>query len=141
MSAALRRRHTPEDIWQETLLHAWRDRARYEWRGFKSFRFWLMFIIDNRICAAAAHERAAKRGGSTPVPFSAFDQSGSQRDRESNFPARWPRQRPAASRYFGNRPTPCGRRCDPIAAEFFHLSCPASILASRACESSVLPER
>ena len=87
MSAALRRRHTPEDIWQEALLHAWRDRARCEWRGLKSFRSWLMSIIDNRIRDAAAHEGAAKRGGgSTPVPFSAIEQSGSQGDRESNFP-------------------------------------------------------
>lgn len=43
MSAALRRRHTSEDIWQETLLHAWRDRDRCEWRGLKSNRLIAVF--------------------------------------------------------------------------------------------------
>ena len=44
MSDALKKRMAPEDIWQETLLHAWRDRARFEWRGIKSFRVWLLKI-------------------------------------------------------------------------------------------------
>jgi RNA polymerase sigma factor (sigma-70 family) len=71
MSAALRNRITPEDIWQETLLHAWRDRLNFEWRGVKSFRSWLLTIADRRIRDAAQYERAQKRGGGiTTSPFS-----------------------------------------------------------------------
>jgi RNA polymerase sigma-70 factor (ECF subfamily) len=79
MSATLKRRLTPEDIWQDTLLHAWRDRARCEWRGVRSFRYWLLTIIDHRIHAAAEHLRAAKRGGGeAPVPFSTLLRSASE---------------------------------------------------------------
>jgi RNA polymerase sigma-70 factor (ECF subfamily) len=63
MSALLRHRLSPEDIFQDALLHAWRDRHLCEWRGVKSFRSWLLCIIDNRIRDAADHEGALKRGG------------------------------------------------------------------------------
>ncbi|TWT44853.1 RNA polymerase sigma factor [Phycisphaerae bacterium RAS1] len=68
MSTALRRSLTPEDVFQEALLHAWRDRAACEWRGVKSFRNWLLSIIDNRIRDLSEAASAAKRGnGRTPV--------------------------------------------------------------------------
>lgn len=79
MSAALKHRHTSEDVLQEALLHAWRDRRRCQWRGLRAFRSWLLTIIDNRIRDLAAHESAQKRGGGAhPVPFSVLepDQSG-----------------------------------------------------------------
>lgn len=63
MGAALRRRISPEDVFQEALLHAWRDRAGHEWRGLRSFRNWLLTIIDRRICDLADRARAQKRGG------------------------------------------------------------------------------
>ena len=63
MSAPLRRAHAPEDILQDALLHAWRDRSQCEWRGLRSFRSWLLSIIDNRIREAADRLSAAKRGG------------------------------------------------------------------------------
>lgn len=63
MSEALRRAHAPEDILQDALLHAWRDRQSCEWRGLRSFRSWLLSIIDNRIREAADRLSAAKRGG------------------------------------------------------------------------------
>jgi RNA polymerase sigma-70 factor (ECF subfamily) len=63
MSPALKRRCLPEDIFQEALLHAWRDRARHEWRGLKCFRNWLLTIIDHRICDLADQTQAQKRGG------------------------------------------------------------------------------
>jgi RNA polymerase sigma-70 factor (ECF subfamily) len=79
MSATLRKRLTPEDIWQETLLHAWRDRSQFDWRGLKSFRSWLLTIIDHRIRDAAAHEEAQKRGGGeSPVAFSVLEPSGTE---------------------------------------------------------------
>ena len=62
-SAALKQQLAPEDILQDALLHAWRDRAQCEWRGLRSFRSWLLTIIDNRIRAAADHIGAIKRGG------------------------------------------------------------------------------
>lgn len=66
MGARLKRRHTAEDIWQESLLHAWRDRECIEWRGLRSFRSWLLSIIDNRIREAADMDAAQKRGGGRP---------------------------------------------------------------------------
>ncbi|MEW6746757.1 MAG: sigma-70 family RNA polymerase sigma factor [Planctomycetota bacterium] len=62
MSENLLRLMTPEDIWQETLLHAWRDRHNCEWRGLPSFRRWLLGIVENRIRDAADRSLAQKRG-------------------------------------------------------------------------------
>jgi RNA polymerase sigma factor (sigma-70 family) len=71
LSAALRRQVTPEDILQDALLHAWRDRAQCQWRGLRSFRSWLLTLIDHCIRDAADYENAQKRGGGSPaVPFS-----------------------------------------------------------------------
>src|SRR5262245_57327825 len=63
MGALLRRRTSVEDIWQETLMHAWRDRARHRWTGARGFRAWLMEIAENRMRDAADREGAEKRGG------------------------------------------------------------------------------
>lgn len=66
MSDGLRQLLQPEDVLQESLLHAWRDRAKCEWRGVKAFRAWLLSIINNRLREAADHFHAAKRGSGTP---------------------------------------------------------------------------
>ena len=42
---ALLARLAPEDVWQETLLHAWRDRAQCTWQGLPAFRRWLIFLV------------------------------------------------------------------------------------------------
>jgi RNA polymerase sigma-70 factor (ECF subfamily) len=63
MSGLLRRRLSAEDIWQETLLHAWRDRGRHHWTGPQGFRGWIMEIAENRLRDAADRESAEKRGG------------------------------------------------------------------------------
>ena len=63
MSDGLKRSTTPEDIWQETLLHAWRDRERCEWQGPASFRRWLLEIAENRIRDAVDRGGAQKRSG------------------------------------------------------------------------------
>jgi RNA polymerase sigma factor (sigma-70 family) len=87
MTEALLRRTTAEDIWQEALLHVWRDRAGHEWRGLRNFRAWLLSIIDHRIRDAAVQEQAAKRGGGNPpIAFSALAPPGSQDARGSSFP-------------------------------------------------------
>ncbi|MEK6642509.1 MAG: sigma-70 family RNA polymerase sigma factor [Planctomycetota bacterium] len=78
MSAALRRQITPEDILQDALLHAWRDREKCEWRGVHGFRSWLLSIIDNRIREAADRQSALKRGGGkAPLPIHHTSGSGS----------------------------------------------------------------
>jgi RNA polymerase sigma-70 factor (ECF subfamily) len=63
MGPELRTRHAPEDVWQDTLLMAWRDRARCEWRGMAEFRRWLLSIAQHRLSNLADYEGARKRGG------------------------------------------------------------------------------
>lgn len=73
LNSALRRLVTPEDIWQETLLHVWRDRSSCDWRGLRSFRAWVLTIAENRIRDFA---RATKRGGGgAPATFSVLQQA------------------------------------------------------------------
>jgi len=69
---------TAEDIWQETLGQAWRDRAKHEWRGEAAFRAWLFEIAKNRIRDAARGLATEKRGGGkTPARFSELGSSPS----------------------------------------------------------------
>lgn len=67
MSPSLRLQTTAEDVLQEALMHAWRDRAQCEWRGLKSFRSWLLTIIDNRIGHLVAAAATQKRGARVRV--------------------------------------------------------------------------
>jgi RNA polymerase sigma factor (sigma-70 family) len=62
MSRRLRDHCAPEDIWQETLAHAWRDRDQHAWRGAPAFRAWLFEIARNRIREAARSLATDKRG-------------------------------------------------------------------------------
>ena len=74
LSAALRRQYSAEDILQEALLHAWRDRAAHAWHGLRAFRAWLLKIIDHRVHDLADRTFAQKRGGGRqPIAFSATD--------------------------------------------------------------------
>lgn len=52
-----------EDLWQETLWLAWRDRAQHEWRGLSAYRSWLLTIAHNRVRDAARSLGRLKRGG------------------------------------------------------------------------------
>ncbi|MBI3847135.1 MAG: sigma-70 family RNA polymerase sigma factor [Planctomycetes bacterium] len=63
MGRLLKERTTPEDIFQDALLIAWRDRRRCEWRGRRAFRTWFLTIVDHRIRDAVSYEEAQKRGG------------------------------------------------------------------------------
>jgi RNA polymerase sigma factor (sigma-70 family) len=88
MSLGLRRAQTAEDILQEALLHAWRDRLRFEWRGIGSFRAWLVTIIDHRIHDAADLSSAAKRDPGRPlVPFTARGAGSTTTSPEARYPA------------------------------------------------------
>jgi RNA polymerase sigma factor (sigma-70 family) len=62
MSPPLREHCSPEDIWQETLAHAWRDREQHHWEDTDSFRGWIFEIARNRIREAARRRAAQKRG-------------------------------------------------------------------------------
>jgi RNA polymerase sigma factor (sigma-70 family) len=63
MSESLRQRVSPDDILQEVLLQAWRDRDRVQWKGAQAFRSWLLTLIDHRLADAADYFNAQKRGG------------------------------------------------------------------------------
>ena len=77
MTAALRKVVPAEDILQESLLHAWRDRKSFEWQGIKSFRSWLLTIADHRIRDAADRREADKRGGGrSALPLAGFGGDG-----------------------------------------------------------------
>lgn len=86
LSPSLRRQTTPEDIFQEALLHAWRDRHQFEWRGLKSFRSWLLTIVDHRIGHLVAASSTQKRGeGIAVAKFSELGPAA-VRDSSSAFP-------------------------------------------------------
>ncbi len=61
MSRALLSRTTAPDIWQDTLLNAWRLRSEVKWRGIRAFRSWLITIADHCIHDAHDRESAMKR--------------------------------------------------------------------------------
>lgn len=71
MGRLLRERMSAEDVLQEALLVAWRDRKRCEWRGRRAFRSWLFTIVDHRLASLAEHEATEKLGGGrAPRPLS-----------------------------------------------------------------------
>ena len=63
LGPALRAHLTAEDIFQESLLRAWRSRHAIEWQGKRAFRSWLLTLADRCIRDAADHFNAVKRGG------------------------------------------------------------------------------
>jgi RNA polymerase sigma factor (sigma-70 family) len=52
-----------EDIWQETLWMAWRDRHQHEWQSLSRYRSWLLGIAKNRIHDMVRALARTKRGG------------------------------------------------------------------------------
>ncbi|HEX6810156.1 MAG TPA: RNA polymerase sigma factor [Planctomycetota bacterium] len=52
-----------EDVWQETLWMAWRDRNQHEWVNLTRYRQWLLGIAKNRIQDMLRGLRRKKRGG------------------------------------------------------------------------------
>lgn len=57
----LRARISAEDLLQESLLQAWRDRASFTPRGEHSFQRWLVTLALNRLRDALEHHAAARR--------------------------------------------------------------------------------
>jgi RNA polymerase sigma factor (sigma-70 family) len=52
-----------EDVWQETLWMAWRDRHQHQWVNLTRYRAWLLGIAQNRIQDMLRGLRRKKRGG------------------------------------------------------------------------------
>jgi RNA polymerase sigma factor (sigma-70 family) len=63
MGDRLRSACTADDLWQETLVHAWVDREQHEWRGAREYKSWLLGIARHRIHEATERLDAQKRGG------------------------------------------------------------------------------
>lgn len=63
MGERIRRQLSPEDIWQEALCLAWRDREQHEWVDLRCFRAWLLQIARHRLLDACDRIDAQKRGG------------------------------------------------------------------------------
>ncbi len=63
MGPKLRGMLTSEDLWQETLCMAWRDREQHEWQGLAPYRRWILGIARNRVREAVTRLGAQKRGG------------------------------------------------------------------------------
>ncbi|MCB9883234.1 MAG: sigma-70 family RNA polymerase sigma factor [Planctomycetes bacterium] len=57
----LRGKLNAEDVLQDALLHAWRDRASCAWTDLGGFRAWLLGIIDHRLLDARDYYSAQKR--------------------------------------------------------------------------------
>ena len=63
MGPWLKQELSPEDIWQETLCLAWRDRGQHEWKDLPGYRRWILGIARNRVREAVTSLKAQKRGG------------------------------------------------------------------------------
>lgn len=68
MGPRLRQETSAEDIWQETLFMAWRDRDQHDWIDVYTYRQWLLGIARNRVRDAVTIMTAKKRGGSRATP-------------------------------------------------------------------------
>lgn len=52
-----------EDLWQETLWMAWRDRQQHQWVNVARYRAWLLGIARNRVQEQLRSLSRHKRGG------------------------------------------------------------------------------
>ncbi len=76
LGPALRREVSAEDVLQDALLLAWRDRALCEWRGLRPFRRWLLTVVENHLRhLAAARATQLRGGGDKTLTFSALSRS------------------------------------------------------------------
>jgi RNA polymerase sigma-70 factor (ECF subfamily) len=64
MGPELRRHVCPEDVFQETLLKAWRGRNEFTWQGITSFRRWLLRIAEHCVEDQRDRSQAQKRAQS-----------------------------------------------------------------------------
>ena len=105
LGPVLKLRLQAEDIWQETLLHAWRDREQCQWSDVRGFRRWLLGVADHRIADARDFFTAQKRDGKRERPLirpgSVADGSWQIEPSGSTTPSRLAVQREQADRMEG----------------------------------------
>ncbi len=76
-----------EDVFQETLALAWRDREQHRWEGVRAYRAWILTIARNRLTDLARRATAGKRGGARQMSaFSDLD-DGDDRPFSQRLPA------------------------------------------------------
>lgn len=100
MGVKLRTKVHADDIMQESLMHAWRARATFDWTSPQGFRTWLLTIIDHRIRDAADQLGALKRGGNTRIDSLSHSVTADGQMPESTTPSRlaWYREQAEAIR-------------------------------------------
>lgn len=81
-----------EDLWQETLWMAWRDRHQHQWVNLTKYRAWLLAIARNRVHDTVRNLGRQKRGGGvTTNSFSTLggpDSAGGYLPPQSTTPSR-----------------------------------------------------
>lgn len=65
LGAQARAEISVEDVWQETLWLAWRDRHQHQWVNLTAYRAWLLGIARHRILDMTRAAGRKKRGGAT----------------------------------------------------------------------------
>jgi RNA polymerase sigma-70 factor, ECF subfamily len=83
----LRRDADVDDILQETLLRAYRDIERFEYKAPGSFMSWLARIADHVIVDAARSQKRQKRAAEH-VPFRSESNPGGPEPADSHTPSR-----------------------------------------------------
>ncbi len=83
---------TVEDLWQETLWLAWRDRQQHEWVNLRKYRAWLLGIAKHRIREVVRNLGRQKRGGGVRTDslsaFGGADTAASYLPPQSTTPSR-----------------------------------------------------
>jgi RNA polymerase sigma factor (sigma-70 family) len=87
MGRALGRHVGAEDLWQETLALAWRDREQHRWESVRTYRSWLLGIARHRITDNARRLSAEKRGGAQRIGLFSELTDGEERPLSAFLPA------------------------------------------------------
>jgi RNA polymerase sigma factor (sigma-70 family) len=87
---------TEDDIWQETLLRAWRTRDTFAWQGMPAFRRWLLAIADHVISDHRDHFLAQKRAVGRTMPLADADDPMAAEPWSSTSPSRLASERERA---------------------------------------------
>ena len=98
LSAHLRRDADVDDVLQETLLRAYRDIDRFEYKAPGSFLSWLARIADHVIVDAARSQNRQKRAGEH-VPFRSESNPGGPEPVDSHTPSRVFRENESLGRF------------------------------------------
>ena len=87
LGSALRRHADVDDILQETMLRAYRDIERFDYKAPGSFMSWLTRIADHVIVDAARAQQRQKRAGEH-VPFRSESNPGGPEPADYHTPSR-----------------------------------------------------